>query len=78
MLTWLQLTRLIADDALSAVCIVLHLRTADCKIAGVTDHIKWSVLACDRQYRRLHQDQLDTFEGTLTVSVPSSLLVLFQ
>ena len=66
----LQLTKLIADDALCAFCVKLHQRTDDRKIAGVTDHMKRSVLICNRPYRRLHQAPLYTFKGTLAFSVP--------
>ena len=67
---WLQMTPLIADDALRAVCVILHQRTADCVIAGVTDHMEWSVLIYNRQDGQLRNALLENFKGTLTVSVP--------
>ena len=69
-LSRLQLTQLVTDDALCAICIKLHYRAADRKIAGVTDHMTWSVLICNRQDPRLHQAPLDTFIVTLALSVP--------
>ena len=61
-LSLLRLKRLVADDALRAVCVMLHQRASDRKIGGVTDHIQWSVVVFNRQYGRLHQALLDTFK----------------
>ena len=59
---WLQLKGLIADDTLGTVCVVLHKCIADCKITCISDHMKWSVLVCNRQNWRAYQALLDTFK----------------
>ena len=69
--SWLELTRLIPDDALSAIVVDLHQRTADGKVAGIANHMEWFVLVGDRQDRRLHQTLFDGQEGFLALCVPN-------
>ena len=78
MLNRLQLTRLISNDALGAIAIPLHQRTADCEIAGVANHMKWSVRVRNRQHRRFHQALLDSFKETRTFSEDTLLQVGVQ
>ena len=77
-LSCFQLTRLVAEDALCAICIKLHERTADRKIAGVKDHVEWSALICNLQNGRLHQALLDTLKRTLIVIVSLPLHIFLE
>ena len=69
-LSFLQLTRLVTDDALIAVCMLLHLTHRRLRNSSIIDHIEWSVLIFHLRYGRLNQALVDTSKGTLTTSVP--------
>ena len=70
-LSWLQLTRLIADDALYRTASVRN------RLQNRLRH-RPREMVCPGLHRLLHQALLDTLKGTLIISVPVPLYIFLE